>query len=144
VNPLVVTGSAAAVRPLSIDQLYRKTDLSSLQFGTTAELEPIEGLVGQERALEAIRFGNEHGAPQRFLRGARGIIRTMRASTNPRSSSKMSPWISKRQFLPKKTSRWRGSRKTALLILPHSKNEVQFLLAMTLMGYAPVKSIRKA
>lgn len=56
-NPLVVAGSAAAVRPLSIDQLYRKTDLSRLQFATTAELKPIEGLVGQERALEAIRFG---------------------------------------------------------------------------------------
>jgi predicted ATP-dependent protease len=57
VNPLVIAGSVAAVRPLSIDQLYRKTDLSSLQFGTTAELKPIEGLVGQERALEAIQFG---------------------------------------------------------------------------------------
>src|SRR3974377_2071085 len=37
--------------------LYRPTDLSHLTFSTTAELQPIDGLVGQTRALEAIRFG---------------------------------------------------------------------------------------
>ena len=58
-KPAVVPSPAEAPRPLSIDRLYRKTDPSSLQFTTTAELEPIDGLVGQERALEAIRFGTE-------------------------------------------------------------------------------------
>jgi predicted ATP-dependent protease len=56
VNP-VLARPASVLRPLSVEQLYRKTDLSSLQFVTTAELEPIDGLLGQERALEAIRFG---------------------------------------------------------------------------------------
>ena len=56
-KPVAIASPAAALRPLSVDQLYRKTDPSSLQFATTAELEPIDGLVGQERALEAIRFG---------------------------------------------------------------------------------------
>jgi lon-related putative ATP-dependent protease len=59
VIPAAVANPAEALRPLSIDRLYRKTDPSSLQFTTTAELEPIDGLVGQERALEAIRFGTE-------------------------------------------------------------------------------------
>jgi hypothetical protein len=45
------------VQPLAAGQLYRKSDLSALAFATTAELEPIEGLVGQARALDAIRFG---------------------------------------------------------------------------------------
>jgi len=45
------------VPPLGSDQLYRPTDLSQLEFSTTAELQPIEGLVGQKRAVEAIRFG---------------------------------------------------------------------------------------
>lgn len=41
---------------LSVDDLYRHTDLSDLDFETTKELEPVETLIGQERALEAVRF----------------------------------------------------------------------------------------
>ena len=48
---------AAPVRPLEADKLYRATDLASLAFSTTADLSPIDGLVGQARALEAIQFG---------------------------------------------------------------------------------------
>ena len=44
-------------RPLAADKLYRATDLSSLSFSTTADLTPIDGLVGQQRAFEAIQFG---------------------------------------------------------------------------------------
>jgi lon-related putative ATP-dependent protease len=44
-------------RPLEANQLYRATDPSSLTFSTTAELKPVDGLVDQPRALEAIRFG---------------------------------------------------------------------------------------
>lgn len=36
-------------------QLYRPADLSALPFQTTAELEPVDWLVGQERALGAIK-----------------------------------------------------------------------------------------
>jgi len=60
VDAAVITGETA-VRPLQPDQLYRLTDLSSLKFSTTAELQPIDGLVGQARALEAIRFGTQIG-----------------------------------------------------------------------------------
>ena len=56
---VVLTNPMPTLRPLPIDQLYRKTDPSSLKFATTVELEPIDGLVGQARALEAIRFGTE-------------------------------------------------------------------------------------
>jgi len=49
----------APVAPLPADRLYRSSDLSGLTFATTAELEPIDGLVGQTRALEAIRFGTQ-------------------------------------------------------------------------------------
>ena len=54
-----VTTGETAIRPLRPDQLYRPTDLSALEFSTTAELQPIDGLVGQARALEAIRFGTQ-------------------------------------------------------------------------------------
>jgi lon-related putative ATP-dependent protease len=52
-----LTTAGTAVRPLRADQLYRATDISRLAFSTTSELQPIDGLVGQTRALEAIRFG---------------------------------------------------------------------------------------
>ena len=44
---------------LPVGQLYRPADLSKLTFSTTAELEPVHGLAGQTRALEAIRFGTQ-------------------------------------------------------------------------------------
>ena len=57
----VDTTAGIAIRPLTADQLYRSTDLSNLAFSTTAELKPIDGLVGQARAREAIRFGTKVG-----------------------------------------------------------------------------------
>ena len=48
-----------AVGPLGGDELYRPTNLSDLSFSTTADLQPIDGLVGQTRALEAIQFGTK-------------------------------------------------------------------------------------
>ncbi|HXP96757.1 MAG TPA: AAA family ATPase [Telmatospirillum sp.] len=47
--------------PLPVDRLYRRADLKALPFATTADLEPIDGLAGQNRALEAIRFGSRVG-----------------------------------------------------------------------------------
>jgi len=38
-------------------QLYRAADLSALTFETTDDLEAVDGLIGQQRALDAIRFG---------------------------------------------------------------------------------------
>ena len=52
-------GTESAVQPLSADQLYRACDLSRLAFVSTAELEPIDGMIGQTRALEAVEFGTK-------------------------------------------------------------------------------------
>ncbi|MEY6432148.1 ATP-binding protein [Thioalkalicoccus limnaeus] len=46
-----------AVAPLRPDDLYRRCDPSQFSFETTAELEAADDLLGQEHALEAIRFG---------------------------------------------------------------------------------------
>jgi lon-related putative ATP-dependent protease len=51
------TEAETTARPLEAGKLYRATDLSSLTFSTTADLSPIDGLVGQARAFEAIQFG---------------------------------------------------------------------------------------
>jgi len=42
--------------PLPAESLYRRTDLAGLAFRTTADLADVETLVGQDRALEAVRF----------------------------------------------------------------------------------------
>ncbi|MGE3709264.1 MAG: AAA family ATPase, partial [Hyphomicrobiaceae bacterium] len=42
---------------LDAGELRRTVDASRLGFKTTAELEPISGLIGQDRALRAIEFG---------------------------------------------------------------------------------------
>ena len=47
------------VEPLRPEQLYRSADLSTLRFETTTELEPLDGMAGQERALAAVRFGTQ-------------------------------------------------------------------------------------
>jgi len=44
-------------QPLPADRLYRRADLSELEFTTTAELSPLPGLQEQPRAQEAIDFG---------------------------------------------------------------------------------------
>ncbi|QPK61990.1 AAA family ATPase [Methylomonas sp. LL1] len=43
--------------PLSPSQLYKSCNLGQLNFTSTEELEDLELLVGQERAMEAIKFG---------------------------------------------------------------------------------------
>jgi lon-related putative ATP-dependent protease len=47
----------AAVERLSAEQLYQPTDSTQFEFETTAELNGDVGVVGQERALTAVRFG---------------------------------------------------------------------------------------
>jgi predicted ATP-dependent protease len=44
--------------PLPPERLRRPTDLSSLVFQSTAELAPLDGFTGQERALGAVRLGS--------------------------------------------------------------------------------------
>jgi len=61
-GPAPISVAAADATPVGVaalaaDRLYRAADLSSLSFRTTAEIEPIDGLVGQQRAADAIGFG---------------------------------------------------------------------------------------
>jgi lon-related putative ATP-dependent protease len=51
-----LTQAAGARSPLPAAELRRTVDPASLGFSSTAELEPITGLIGQERALRAIQF----------------------------------------------------------------------------------------
>ena len=55
-EPASDIGMPAALPP---GQLYRRADTSALNFKTTAELQPLDGLVGQHRALDALQFGTQ-------------------------------------------------------------------------------------
>ena len=55
-----VRATETAVRPSCPPaNSYRACDLTNLTFASTAELAPIDGLIGQSRALEAVRFGTK-------------------------------------------------------------------------------------
>ena len=45
------------LQALPPDALYRRCDLSRLPFTTTEDLQPLAGILGQERAREAVDFG---------------------------------------------------------------------------------------
>ena len=47
------------VAPLAPDRLARRTDPAVFTFSTTADLPPLEEVVGQDRAVEALSFGVE-------------------------------------------------------------------------------------
>ena len=52
-----MNSAAPTPQPLAVSELRRMVDAATLGFKSTAELEPILGLIGQERALKAIEFG---------------------------------------------------------------------------------------
>ena len=58
----IQSSRAERIAPLAAAELRRTVDPASLGFKTTAELEPISGLIGQERALKAIQFGTNFKA----------------------------------------------------------------------------------
>ncbi len=61
--------------PLAPERLYRPADLSALSFQSTADVEPMDGLVGQHRARDAIGFGTRIDKPgfNLFVIGPRGM-----------------------------------------------------------------------
>ena len=45
------------IKGLPANMLRKECDPSSLNFASTAELEPLEDIIGQERAVRAMKFG---------------------------------------------------------------------------------------
>src|SRR5215831_10406299 len=54
--------SIATPQAITAAEAYRRADLSALTFTTTADLEPLTTMVGQERAVQALHMGL--GIPQ--------------------------------------------------------------------------------
>ena len=61
--------------PLTPDQLYRACDPASLPFDTTEDLDVLDDYFGQDRAMEAMRFGltMPHDGYNVFLLGSSGV-----------------------------------------------------------------------
>lgn len=60
---------------LKPEQLYQRCDEASLPFSTTDELEPLDNHFGQDRAVEALRFGMAmaHEGYNVFVLGSTGV-----------------------------------------------------------------------
>jgi len=65
------------VPPMSADQVRWRCHAESLPFDSTAQLEPSDVVIGQDDALEALKFGLETNAPGQniFVRGLTGTGR---------------------------------------------------------------------
>jgi hypothetical protein len=68
--------------PVPPERLRRRTDAGSLGFATTADLPEMDGILGQDRALEAVRFGLAIARPgfNLFLLGPLGVGKRTLAS----------------------------------------------------------------
>ncbi len=67
-------------RALKPDELRRRCDYRQFRFSTTDELEPLEGIIGQDRAMEALRLGLKIKDPRNrynvFVSGGAGLGKT--------------------------------------------------------------------
>ncbi|HMF14298.1 MAG TPA: hypothetical protein VKE94_18405, partial [Gemmataceae bacterium] len=70
-GPLV---AAPAHRPLEPEQLRWFCDPAQLSFETTEEIQPLDGTIGQDRAVRALTFGLEMRGSgfNLFVAGPRG------------------------------------------------------------------------
>jgi predicted ATP-dependent protease len=68
---------ASFLHPLEPARLVRRSDISRLNFLTTAELPSLDESVGQERAMDAISFGTEinHAGYNLYVMGSSGMGR---------------------------------------------------------------------
>jgi len=76
-NEVVELAKARSYEPLPLDALRWRCDPAALPFKSTAEVKPIDEVIGQDTAVEALRFGLEIYAPGQnvFVRGLTGTGR---------------------------------------------------------------------
>lgn len=65
---------SATIKPLGVDQLYRPCPMDDMDFETTRDVKPLDGVIGQARAVESIRFaiGMRHDGYNLFAFGPEG------------------------------------------------------------------------
>jgi len=84
---------------LSTDQLRNRLDPEQFDFDSTADLDPLDEVIGQDRAMEAVHFGAEIEQPgyNIFALGPRGSgkKRTIRESLEEQAADEPAPsdWV---------------------------------------------------
>jgi lon-related putative ATP-dependent protease len=97
--PGEMTTVAARPQSLQASELRRVVNPTSLGFKTTDELQPINGLIGQERALKAIQFGTSIKSHDfnMFVLGppASGKTTAVKAHLGPKAAQAPTPpdWV---------------------------------------------------
>ena len=78
------------VKPLAAEQLCAKVPTNHLPFSTLNEIEPLSGILGQERAVEAIQFGVAMQRPgyNIYVMGDSGTGRSSYVTSYLRSEAK--------------------------------------------------------
>ncbi|MCL2461990.1 MAG: AAA family ATPase, partial [Defluviitaleaceae bacterium] len=81
------------MRELHYSEIHSRIDPDSLGFKTTAELAPIDGIIGQERAAEALKFGLnvKMRGYNIFVSGAAGTGKTTFAEKFAREKAAQEP-----------------------------------------------------
>jgi ABC-type uncharacterized transport system fused permease/ATPase subunit len=81
---------------LPTDALTWQVDEDRLDFSSTQEVDPAEGIIGQPVAMEAMRFGVESDAPGQniYVRGTSGtgrtsLVRSLLAELNPKARRRL-------------------------------------------------------
>ncbi|WP_366554417.1 Lon protease family protein [Aquibaculum sediminis] len=91
--------ATASLPPLTAERLRPRCEPELFSFETTAELEPLDGFMGQDRALEAVEFGTaiERSGFNLFVMGAPGTGRhtAIEAYLNRLAGSRPAPddWV---------------------------------------------------
>jgi lon-related putative ATP-dependent protease len=116
-----VTTVAARPQPLEASELRRVVNPATLGFKTTDELEPITGLIGQERALKAIQFGANIKSHDYniFVLGpaASGKTTAVKAHLGPKAAEAVTPpdWVYVNNF--------ESPNRPKALQLPHGRGK---------------------
>ena len=117
----------APLQPLPAERLYRAVSMPAPSFELTAEIEPADGLVGQQRALDAIEFGTRVDKPgfnlfvigPNGMRAQRAVEQVLKEAAGERPNP--SDWVYVNNFA--------DPRKPVAIALPAGR-AVQFRDAM--------------
>jgi predicted ATP-dependent protease len=109
------------MEPLKKESLYRHFNLSAFDFSSTAEIAPIEAVIGQERALEAISFSTSIAKEgyNLFAMGPTGIGKHTAIMTHIKKEAKNLPTPNDYCYV----NNFKDSRIPRILDLPSGRGE---------------------
>ncbi|MFW5653763.1 MAG: Lon-like protease helical domain-containing protein, partial [Planctomycetota bacterium] len=114
--PLSNDGRIAADATIPVPRLRWRCDTKLLDFASTMDIEPADGVVGQAIAIEALEFGLQTSAPGQHI-FVRGLTGTGRTTLLHRLLKSMRPQVSESQDCCY-VQNFRQSDRPTLITLP--------------------------